>query len=304
MILPRLVLTILFVFIPHILPAEVSPIFRIGFSASIFTDINQNDAIAAVRAWSFALAKEKNIPANPEPLIFRDIADIKRALSENKVDCINLSTVEFFKLRHLLDGKNIVVAVNENSITEEYVVIVNKSKGIRDISQLRGRSLAIQHNPKTSLATIWLDTFLAKAGIMGINAYFGQKYFVPKADKAVLPVFFQQIDACMVTRKSFNTMAELNPQIGEQLQILAASPPLVPVIFSFRGNYDSPVKQLILKEIASWHLSPSGRQILTIFHTDRLAEHASSSLDNALALLAEYRNVFPHATINDSLPVQ
>jgi hypothetical protein len=86
-------------------------------------------------------------------------------------------------------------------------------------------------------------------------------------------------------------MNELNPQTGQQLQVLATSPPLVPTIFCFRKGYDSPVRGQILEEISKWHLSVAGKQSLTIFQTDSLESRPLSNLDSALDLLEEHRKL-------------
>lgn len=119
--------------------------------------------------------------------------------------------------------------------------------------------------------------------------YFGQIVLKNKIPNTVLPVFFRQADACLVTRSSFETMTELNPQLGQQLRILLVSEPYVPVVFCFRDNYQSEVKAQVLKEIENLHLSPAGRQILTIFQIDKLFEQSSSVLDITIALLQEHQ---------------
>ena len=82
-------------------------------------------------------------------------------------------------------------------------------------------------------------------------------------------------------------MFELNPQIGRRIKVLAASPPVVPVLFCFRADYMSPVRHQIMNELSHWHLSPAGRQILMLFQIDSLAEQPIGCLDSALELLAE-----------------
>jgi len=37
----------------------------------------------------------------------------------------------------------------------------------------------------------------------------------------VLPVFFRLTDACVVRRRSINTMKEVNPQVGKQLKVIS-----------------------------------------------------------------------------------
>ena len=116
---------------------------------------------------------------------------------------------------------------------------------------------------------------------------------LPKLSKVVLNVFFRQTDACLVTRRGFATMAELNPQVGRQLTILAASPAVVPALFGFRRGFSTQLKSKIIREFGAVHMSPAGQQALTIFQVGQVAERPVTALDSALALLEEYARLRP-----------
>ena len=86
-------------------------------------------------------------------------------------------------------------------------------------------------------------------------------------------------------------MKELNPQLGQQLKVLAASPELVPSVFCFRTDFSSSMKEQLLAEIAKVHQSPSGQQVLTMFQSERLEERPVVCLDSALELLVRHRRL-------------
>lgn len=265
-----------------------SPMVRIGFSTKTIGNVNENDAIAAMRVWAQAVAIERGIPADPQPVVFRSVSEISTALTHGSVDCINLTTGEYAMLRGQLAEDSIVVGVKSDSITEQFVLLVHRDGAIEKMNDLRGRRIGLLDSSDTGLAPAWLDTVLAREGLAPASDFFGQIASVGKIGKAVLPVFFRQMDACIVTLKGFNTMVELNPQIGGKLKILAASRPLVTVVFCFRADYKSPLREKLSSEIAQWHHSVAGRQILTVFQIDRLEEHTVRCLDSALELLAEH----------------
>lgn len=282
-------------------PADV---FRIGFSAAVFGDVNENDASAAVRVWAQALAKERGIPADPQPKILRGLGEIASALTNRLIDAVNLTAIENWQLRNQVALQNYLVAVKGHSISEEYVVLVHRSSGIERLADLRGRKLAVLDGSRACLAPIWFDTILAEAGFGPAKEFCAQVNPVYKLTKAVLPVFFRQIDACLVTRSGFETMIELNPQTGQQLKILATSPPLVPVAFCFRGDYNSPVRQKLLDEVARWHTTPSGRQILTIFQSDQLREESPAVLDTAMAVLNQHQRLIGKTNVPPGPPIE
>lgn len=271
--------------------AEDAPVFHIGFSAATFGEVNENDAIAAVRIWAQALAKEREIAADPQPKILHGIAEIAAALTNKAVDCLNLTTDEYYALRGLVAMDGFVVAVKGRSITEEYVLLVHRASGLERLSDLRGRKLALLHSSRASLVPAWTETILAREGLGLTNGFFSQIISEPKISKIVLPLFFRQVDACVVTRSGFETMSELNPQVGQQLKVIASSPPIVPVLFCFRADYTSPVRTKVLDELAHWHETAAGRQILTLFQTETLEEAPFNCLDTGLELLAEHQRL-------------
>lgn len=260
--------------------------FRIGFSSTVLGGVNENDTIAAMRVWSQTAARESGIPVDPKPIVFHNIFDITEALTKKTIDCINLTTIEYESIRGLVSTDSVVTGVISGSIAEEYLLLVHRTSGIERINDLQGRKLGLLRTHRTSLAPVWLETLLGREGLTSSSDFFGQIASETKIVKAVLPVFFHQLDACVITRKGFETMVKLNPQIGKQLKVLATSPPVVPTIFCFRDDYSAHLKSRLMEEFKRCHISPTGQQILTIFQTDRLEEHPVSCLDSALELLA------------------
>jgi ABC-type phosphate/phosphonate transport system substrate-binding protein len=262
--------------------------FRIGFSKFILGEVNENDAMAVVSVWARQIAQASDIAVDPQPLIFRNIAEIQAALTDKTVDCINLTTAEYFAVQGQIAKDMIVVSVISDSINEEYVLLVHRESGIESLGDLKGRSLGMLRSARTSLAPVWLDTLLVREGFSPASDLFKEIIPATKIGKAVLPVFFRKMDACVVTRAGFRTMIELNPQTGRQLRVLATSPSLVPVLFCFRSDYSSPLRGKIIDEITNCHLSPACRQIMTLFQTDSLKEIPGNSLASALNLLEQH----------------
>ncbi len=263
-------------------------LLRVGFSSSMFTDVNENDAKAAVKAWAQVLAKERNIPIDPEARVLNGTEEISRALQSKLVDAVALTTDEHSRLGRELLSSEFIVGVNDGRLTEEYVLLVHRDSGIERVGDLRGRSLNFFQNTRMSLASAWLDTLLVKDGLGRTSKFFGRVTQLNKLPRVILPVFFRQSDACVVTRRGFHIMAELNPQVGQQLKVLSSSPELVPAGFCFRRDYNNPLKERILAEFGKVHTTPAGQQVLTIFQSGRLEVHPISILNSSLELLASH----------------
>jgi len=270
-------------------PSELP--FRLGFSRDTFGDINENDAVASVRIWAQMILRNRGIQADPQPQIFQNVHDISAALANKTVDCVAMGTDKYVEVSGQLDEQHIAVAVVSGSIYEVFVLLVHRENSIERPGDLRGRKIALCMSQRTTLARLWLDMLLDQENLGPSNDFFGEIASTTKITKAVLPVFFRQTDACLVSRNGFETMVELNPQVGQQLKVLAVSPGYVPTAFFFRKGYASPIREEIMGEITRWHLDPIARQILRIFKVDRLEESTSTCLKSGMELVAAHKRL-------------
>lgn len=95
-----------------------------------------------------------------------------------------------------------------------------------------------------------------------------------------------------MNRKGFDTIAELNPQISHRLRILDASIGYVPNFMTFRKGYESRVKTYVIDKIKTWHQTPAGYQILTIFQMDDLRLASLEVLGPTMELIKKHRRLF------------
>jgi len=273
-------------------PAQSIETIHVGFSRSIVGEINENDTLAAVKLWSTKLVVTDDVPVNVQPKIYEDVREIETALKKNMVDLINLDASEFFDLQHLLDHEKFIIAVYGGTITVEYLLLVRRKSRIADIKDLRGCVLKFPKNARNALSTIWLDVELAAAGLPATEHFFDQMVSTNKINRAVLPVFFGKADACLVTRKGFETMVELNPQISQQLRILAASKEYIPGFLGFSKSYQSGIKDVVENNIKNWNQTPAGYQILTMFQMGGLMFQPLEILGPTMELIKKHRRLF------------
>ncbi|MCU0588796.1 MAG: phosphate/phosphite/phosphonate ABC transporter substrate-binding protein [Syntrophobacteraceae bacterium] len=273
-------------------PAEGSDTScRIGFSSSMFAEVNENDVKAATRAWIQVLTNERGIPIAPDISILSGIEDISRALRAREVDAVSLTAEEYWALRQDLRSTHVVMGLFDGRFTEEYVLLVHRGSGIEGIGDLRGRNVVYFLNQRMGLASPWIETLLLKAGQGRSSQFFGRTTMLNKLPRVILPVFFRQSDACVVTRRGFQTMTELNPQVGQQLKVIASSPELVPAGFFFRGDFSESVRDRAFAEFEKIHTMPAGQQALTVFQSGELKVESISVLNGAMELLDTHKRL-------------
>ena len=268
---------------------------RVAFSSNLFADVNEDDARASVMAWAQTLGREHGIPVDPATKIIAGTDAIVQALRDSSIDVVTMTTNEYWVVRREVPLGPFILGVVNGRTTEEYVLLVHRDSGITQLGELRKRSLVIYQNPRAGLSPVWLETLLLQSGLGRSTEFFSRTTETNKLTRVVLPVFFRQADACLLTRAGFQTMNELNPQVGQQLKVLAASAALVPIVFCFRGNYNSPDRDKLLDSIDRISETPAGRQTLMLFQSERLVKSPATALDSACELMDLHRRLLAAA---------
>ena len=264
---------------------------RFAFSSRLFSEVNENDAQAAMKAWGQSLSAERKIPFDPAVRILTGAGAIAAAVRDQLIEVITLPTDEYWEVCRMVPLGSIVFGTNGNQITEEYVLLVRGDSEFQRLADLRGRSLIVFQNTRTILAPAWLEIELLQHQLGRTAQFWGRMTESTKLLRVILPVFFHQADACLVSLRGFETMVELNPQIGRQLKILAQSEPVIPALLCFRGDYLSPYRERIIEEAARVDESPAGRQTLALFQAGRLLRGDPASLASTCALLDLHRRL-------------
>ena len=271
------------------------PALRFGFSSQIFFEVNENDARAALKNWAQSVGAELEVSVDPAMEIFAGTEAIKDALVLGKIDAMTITAAEFWSMRRAVALGPFIFGRTHGEITEEYLLLVHRDNPAARLADLRGRSVAVLAGARASLAAVWLETLLLEDTLGPAGNFWGKTMQSSKLARVVLPVFFHQIDACIVTREGFRTMSELNPQVGRQLKVLAQSPALVPTVFCFRADLISRFRDNLIAGIGRFADLPAGRQTLVLFQSDQLEVHPVSELDAACALLDRHQRLLAEA---------
>ncbi len=264
---------------------------RFAFSSSMFTEVNENDAKASVKAWALAIARERGVHVEAHPVLLNGTNQITEAVAGSLIDGAALTTPEFLALPPHLQGTNLLLSYNEGSYTETYVLLVRADSALADLPALAGRRLVVFDNPRASLALPWLEVTLAGLGLPPASRHFSQLQKAAKLPKVVLPVFFKQQDACLVTERGFRIMCELNPQVRARTRVLATSPSVVPVVSFLRPAYQTIHTQALMKAILSLNESSAGGQVLTLFQSGSIHEGPIDLLLPSRHLIEAYQRL-------------
>jgi hypothetical protein len=181
--------------------------FRIAVSARMMgDDVNENDARIAMKVWADAIARQSGMAIEYPQSIVSPTGELTRMIRQKSLDGFGLLTEEFLDVASMVDHKTIMVDDRYAEGGEEYLLLVHQDSGLKKIEELRGKSLMVEKNTRAALALPWLELALAGAKMRPVNEHFSRISANSKPSRVVLPVFFRQADACLVTRSGFEVM--------------------------------------------------------------------------------------------------
>ncbi len=276
-------------------PGKLAPI-RLGFSSEGLVELNESDARAALKIWAQTLGREVDIPFDNAISIYSNLEEIRSAMQRQEVDAVTLTTPEFWALRKTMPIGPFLLGRVHGEITEQYVLLVHQNNPAQRVADLRGKSIIILQGSRSSLIKAWRETLLLKDRLGPLNSFWGRTTHASKLTSVILPVFFRQADACIVTIDGFRTMSELNPQVGRQLRILAQSPEVVTNVFCFCGDDGPRHAQKVIAQCTRISETPTGRQVLALFQADKLMEGHLAEMETAFSLLDHHQRLLAEAT--------
>jgi ABC-type phosphate/phosphonate transport system substrate-binding protein len=251
-------------------PSDTSAIRFAITSGVLESDVNPDDALVAAKVWAATLGAGSGFWTKSDARIFYNSASIIEPVKRGELDVIALSTQEYLEIELGLQADPILTYVQAGQVELEYVILARLDSGIRTLADLSSRKLVTAKGGRNSMALLWLDALLFDNSLPPKEALFKEVREVPKTSQVVLPVFFKQMDVGIVTKSAFETSVALNPQLGQQLKIIATSPRVVPMVTCFRCSLPVDRRAAYINTALKLHESPGGLQTFNVFKLERL----------------------------------
>ena len=266
-----------------------SETIRVAVLTDLVSDVNDNDVRAALSVWFESLARRAGLHVTTS--ILQSKPQLVEGLRDSKFDVIIVSTLEYPDVARYLDPNTMLF---DKLIAEtggaKYLLVVPIDSPIQNLAQLKGHDLLLYREGKGSLGRLWLEGMLKSSGLGTVDTFFRKTTPQTKVSRALLPVYFKQADACLVTEQGFRSAAELNPQLAAKSRIIATSPALVTGFGALHRNFTSDVRRKFLDAMSVIHATPEGQQALTLFHTRGLIVRDLSILRPTLTFLKGVQN--------------
>ena len=253
-------------------------LFNVAFSEKMFVGVHRQDALASIQVWAQNVLDSRSIDMSVNVSFFGDVVAARKLLDKEAVDLLWISSPEYFELRRFGGVGPSFLALKGGDPFQTYLVLRRGTPGQQNFFDLRGSTVSVQSGFLGSMIVPWLEGYLAEHGQPVVNDFFSTVQLADKVSRPVMDVFFNMQDACIVTEDGFRTMVKMNPQVGQALIEVQASPPLVPALLTFRSNFDYKVREKLVEALLDLHTSPSGQQVLLVFHIDQIVPDDGSAL--------------------------
>lgn len=263
-------------------------VLRFGYSSNLFSEVSRSDAKAALAIWTQELVQLAGYRLKTEMVLFEDLPTLVAAIRDDKIDFVGLSSLDYLRIRNRTSMEPALTGRKGGRVGEEQVLLVHRDSGITSLGHLKGRKLTRMGGSSGEIASLWIDTVLAKKGFPMAGRHFAGVKEVGKAQAAILPVFFRKADACVVNRRAWEIAVELNPQVGRELVVLANSPEFPIAVTCFRSSMSEEQKIEFIRLSLKMVSTPAGKQILTLFKIDTISRAGSINMESLATLLADH----------------
>lgn len=273
--------------------SDVTDQFRMGFYAPSLAYVNRTDMQVSLEYWAQEIASQQKLVKSAPVTIFSDIKAMAQAFESAELDMIvgpPLEIARFIKRDSLDDG---FMAIQNENHPNAIVILVRKSEKVDILKGFHNKRLLI--DKYDMLSKIVLDNLLLKHLKKDSKKVFSDIATAENGNRMVLDLFFNKADIAVVYSSAFQTMAELNPQIGQELTVLYSYPIKSRNLSFFRKGY--PYNDQ-MRKIASNLKTPRIQQIYEVFHTESIQPCLVSELSYYDELFRENKKLRDETHLN------
>ncbi len=265
------------------LDAQSAPLRRttldLAMSSSLFPSVNRNDARAAISVWTATLGRKRGYEVSPTVDIFDDPVSIRQRILSRSVGVLALDIFQYFRLSDIATLEPAFVTTRGSANKPlRYLLVTRSNSGLSTLASLRGKNLRVTTNTGANLGLAWLESQLAANSLPPAQFFFQSVESNTRASAAVLPVFFSKADAAIIDEVSFETIREMNPQLGLMVKPIATSPALAESILCFVTRAVE-FRDVVQEAIRDIHIDPDGRQILLILRARQFVPTSRAALE-------------------------
>ncbi|KPK00483.1 MAG: hypothetical protein AMJ60_01150 [Desulfobacterales bacterium SG8_35] len=165
-------------------------------------------------------------------------------------------------------------------------IFVRYDSNIKSVADMKGKSLALVEKATTA-GYLFPVAWLKRNGVEDINTYFSDHFFTGSHDAAVDAVLNSKADVGAAKNTIYDGMRKLNPQIDNELIILASSPRVPSNGLCVRKDLAPQYKEQVKDLLINLHQDQEGIEVLQKLGAKRFVETSREDYQPVLDLAKE-----------------
>ena len=262
---------------------------RLASIISLGPGMNVEDSRLAIEVLMQKTLVRKTDPYRVKLSLLSGLDQIEPAMSRDRFHFLALTGLDYAELRQSLPLTPLIILSKNDAPTETLLLVSQKNQGLGALAKKEKRVVVLDDTRVGDLSRLWLDTVLWDAGLPASEGFFSTLKRATRPGQLLLPVFFGQADACVITASAFALMAEFNPQIEKRLAPLMQSPELVSLLLCATEHAAPQDRELVLSDVNTMDQDPTVRQALTIVQMKRLIPFRREYFEATETLIEKYR---------------
>ncbi len=263
----------------------------VGYSKNIFRGFNVNDAKVAASLIENTISRESRRKTVSTSVVVSSADEVVDLIKTNKLNYVSLTSIEYLAVKDRAKIYPYCAPIARDAIMNRVLLIVRNDSNIKSVEDLKGKSISTSsfYDEEFKLPTMWMKTIFWRSKIKDINKFIGSFKVRDNPSIIVSDVFFKTTDACIVFESEFETLKELNPQLGKQLKVLLSSEPLLTEVGCYTENSkNDPDLDFILETTYNLHNNVHGKNLLKLLKIKRLQPYTPELIKNVDILYREF----------------
>jgi hypothetical protein len=253
--------------------------FVLGLVDEQYNEYKFEDAEIALRKWIKKISKSEDL--NLTMKIFDSYEDYNRAVIADEVQSIILSPELYLKHYKSLKETHFdgwIKEANNQFFAYKFV-------GSKKVYEKK-KYLRVSYYKHDSIARIILEQIALRDDKVFIYRELN------KESKAVLDTFFNKSDMALISSKVWKLNCELNPQIGEKLQVIDTTDTIFMKMFSLISKkMPAEIKKKYFDTLSRLNESADGRQMMRLFKFNAIYHITTDDLKSLEIFYEKYLKI-------------
>ena len=209
--------------------STAQPPLRVGYLAELpiswrtgLADPLRN--IARSLGTAFSRPVDLDIPLPGENVFGAESWDeLQKTIQLGNIELFPIQGYEMVQHGRDLNLKPLLLATRNGRWKTRFLLLAAPSAEVQTLNDLKERTILVHRDGCGNLVDLWLDAAIA-VGTGVPRKSFARYQTVTQAREAVLPVFFGEADACVVSEAAYQAVCAQNPaQIPQKLSLTLAT---------------------------------------------------------------------------------